>query len=87
MDTWAGRRALVDALASAWRGEIPTVPPVVVPPHLDGVPWRFACDCGAPAVVATDAAVIDRQGRIVAPRRECPDCRQWNDGSLYEGRK
>jgi hypothetical protein len=82
IDPWDGRRALVDAFAAALRGESPVRPPTVVPPHLDGVPWHFACDCGAPSFDITDSATISREGKIVPPRRECPACYRWISGSL-----
>jgi hypothetical protein len=74
-----GAKPLIDAFASALRGELPTVPPDV-PPHLQEQEYRFVCDCGTNWRQVTSARVD--QGKVVPPTSQCVSCRTWVPGHL-----
>jgi len=78
----AGKRALLDAFASALRGEAPTIPPDV-PPHLQQTEWRFVCLCGCTWHHTADAVVLD--GKVSPPRESCIACREWVTGRQLTG--
>lgn len=75
----AGPKSLIDAFAAALRGEDPTIPDTV-PPHLQGVEWKFLCECGTTWRAKADATIC--RGKVHPPIQRCVGCPGWVTGRL-----